>query len=110
MLVWVQLAEVYGKALYREHGSEPPMLWKQAIERLSDTEIQRGLSNLADMALPYPANLGQFVEACQQIREGRPWLNQAKQIEDNRPMGNMSYAEWKRQNGIPDDTADLDEG
>jgi len=32
--------------------------------------------------------------------EGRPWLNQAKQIEDNRPIGNMPYAEWKRLNGI----------
>lgn len=106
MLVWVQLAEIYGKALYREHGSEPPMLWKQAIDRLSDAEIQRGLANLAEEALAYPANLGQFVEACQHIREGRPWSNQAKQIEDNRPMGTMSYAEWKRQNGIPEPTAD----
>lgn len=100
MLVWVQLAEIYGKALYREHGSNPPMLWMQAIERLTDQQIQNGLKNLALEALPFPANLGQFVEACMHISEGRPWLNQAKQIEDNRPIGNMSYAEWKRQNGI----------
>jgi len=106
MLVWVQLAEVYGKALYREHGSEPPMLWKQAIERLADEEIQRGLINLAEEALAYPANLGQFVEACKYIPEGRPWLNPAKQIEDNRPTGTMSYAEWRRQNGIPEPTTD----
>lgn len=106
MLVWVQLAEVYGKALYREHGSEPPMLWLQAIERLTDEELRRGLKNLAEDALAYPANLGQFVEACKYIPEGRPWSNQQKQIEDNRPTGTMSYAEWKRQNGIPDNTAE----
>jgi hypothetical protein len=100
MLVWVQLAEIYGKALYREHGSEPSMLWKQAIERLTDQELQRGLKNLAVQALAYPANLGQFVEACKHIPEGRPWENQPKQIEDNRPAETMSYAEWKRQNGF----------
>ena len=106
MLVWVQLAEVYGKALYREYGSEPPMLWKKSIEQLSDEQIQRGLANLAEAALPFPANLGQFVEACVHLPDGRPWLNQPKQIEDDRPMGTMSYAEWKRQNGIPEPTAD----
>lgn len=100
MLVWVQLAELYGKALYREHGSTPSMLWKQAIERLSDEQIENGLTNLGREALAYPCNLGQFAEACMHTAEGRPWLNQAKQIEDNRPIGNMPYAEWKRLNGI----------
>ncbi len=100
MLVWVQLAELYDKALYREHGSTPSMLWKQAIERLSDEQIHRGLTNLAEEALAYPANLGQFVGACMRIAEGRPWSSQPKQIEDDRPRGTMPYAEWKRLNGI----------
>ena len=100
MLVWVQLAEIYGKALYREYGSEPPMLWKKAIEQLSDDQIERGLKNLAEDALAFPANLGQFVEACVRIPEGRPWASQPKQIEDDRPRGTMPYAEWKRQNGF----------
>jgi hypothetical protein len=100
MLVWVQLAEIYGKAMYREYGSEPPMLWKRAIERLTDVQIENGLKNLAQDAMPFPANLGQFVEACVHVSESRPWLNQPKQIEDNRPMGTMSYADWKKQNGF----------
>lgn len=100
MQVWVQLAEMYGKAMYRDHGTEPPPLWLEAIDRLTDQELWRGLTNLAEEALPFPPNLGQFVAACKHIPEGRPWLNQPKQIEDNRPLGTMSYADWKQKNGI----------
>ena len=45
MQVWVQLAEMYGKAMYRDHGKEPPTLWLEAFDRLTDNEIWRSSSN-----------------------------------------------------------------
>ena len=97
MQVWAQLAEVFGKAFYREHGETPSKLWVAAVNRLTDDQIKRGLANLANDAMQFPANLSQFVAACKRL----PPVRQlgVPQIEDKRPPGRMSYAEWKRKNG-----------
>ena len=96
--VWVQLAELFGKAFYREHGSVPSNLWVQAVSRLSDQQIKRGLANLANDELAFPANLSQFVAACKRLPPVR-YLG-VPQLKDNRASGRMSYAEWKKKNGI----------
>ncbi|MEL6300280.1 MAG: hypothetical protein AAFV47_09230 [Pseudomonadota bacterium] len=57
------MVRIYGKAFIREHGSEPNPAWVQAISRLGDQQIRRGLANLANQALAFPPNLGQFVAA-----------------------------------------------
>lgn len=67
MKVWAQLAELFGKAFYREHGEEPTPLWSRAIARLSDQQIAQGLANLANDGLEFPANLPQFVAACKRL-------------------------------------------
>lgn len=67
MKVWAQLAEMFGKAFYREHGTEPSPLWHQAVARLSDNQIAMGLANLANDGLEFPANLPQFVAACKRV-------------------------------------------
>ena len=67
MRIWVQLAEMFGKAFYREMGSEPSSLWTTIISRLSDEQLTRGLKNLANDNLSFPPNLSQFASACNRI-------------------------------------------
>ena len=69
--VWVQLAEIFGKAHYRENGDSPSKLWVQAIERLSDVQLATGLANLGNDGLTFPANLSQFLEACKRSKPVR---------------------------------------
>jgi hypothetical protein len=63
-VVWLQLSGMYGKAVFREYGEEPPTLWVQAISRLTDAQIKNGLASLGNQALSFPPNLSQFVVAC----------------------------------------------
>ena len=62
--VWAQLAELFGKAFYREHGEFPGSLWQQAISRLTDQQLSIGLANLGNDGLQFPPNLSMFIEAC----------------------------------------------
>lgn len=73
MRVWVQLAELFGKAFYRENGDVPPKLWVQAINRLPDSHITKGLVNLANDGLEFPPNLSLFMEACRRQEPIAPW-------------------------------------
>ena len=95
--VWAQLAEIFGKAFYREHGETPGNLWVVAIEKLTDKEIRTGLANIANDSLAFPANLSQFVSACKHVPESRPWIKPNKNmglVEDKRERGRMSRLEW----------------
>ena len=65
--VWAQLAELFGKAFYREHGETPSPLWVMAIARLTDQQMARGLASLANDGLEFPSNLSQFVAACKRL-------------------------------------------
>lgn len=58
------MAELYGPAFAAAYGDKPSPLWQAAISELSDDECRIGLTNLADEARDYPANLTQFVAAC----------------------------------------------
>ena len=95
--VWTAWAEMFGNAFFNQFGVSPPSVWIAQVERLTDDELRRGLTNLAESDSKFAPNLTQFVAACRKLppvrRLGVP------QIEDNRPKGNMSYAEWKRLNG-----------
>jgi len=64
MKAWVALAEMFGKAFYREMGTEPPPTWVNTIARLTDDQLVRGLKNLAEDNLSFPPNISQFVSAC----------------------------------------------
>jgi hypothetical protein len=101
--VWTRLAQIYGHGLFREHGESPNELWVSAINRLQDSEIATGLKNLAEDALSFPPNLGQFVAACKKVQKRATWGVQNDNmtlLEDHRPSGKMSYAEWKKKEGI----------
>ena len=77
--VWLQLADLFGNAHYREHGESPGPLWKEAIWKLTDVELARGLNNLAGQELKFPVNLPQFVTACKLRDAGlAPYWNQPK--------------------------------
>ena len=98
--------------MFREHGETPGRLWVEAINRLSDDEVKRGLMNLASDGLAFPPNLGQFVAACKHVKELQGWSNSHQRatwgvknhnmtlLEDHRSSGKMSYAEWKKKEGI----------
>ena len=67
--VWIQLGEMFGKAFFRENGDNPPPLWQQAVDRLTDPQIRNGLVNMGNMGLSFPPNLSQFVAACKRVEE-----------------------------------------
>ena len=71
MMIWVQLAELFGKAFYRENSESPPKLWIQAIHRLTDQQIARGLANLGNDDLKFPPNLSMFIAACKREKPVR---------------------------------------
>lgn len=55
---------MFGNAFYREHGKSPSDLWHQSVAKLTDAQIARGLANLGNDDLRFPANLSMFVSAC----------------------------------------------
>ncbi len=96
--MWLQMAKLFGKSFYREHGEKPNSLWVQAVARLQDHEIKKGLVNLAQDGLEFPANLSQFVAACQRSEPVRQLG--VKYLEDSRNPGTMSLEDWRRQNDL----------
>lgn len=71
MRVYVQLAEMFGKSFYREHGDKPSPLWVNAINRLTDSQIANALANLGNDNLSFPANLSMFVSAAKRTKPHR---------------------------------------
>ena len=96
--MWTQLGQLFGKAHFRENGNTAPELWDKAIASLSDKQIANGLGKLANDGLKFPPNLSMFVEACKFIPPHRHLGAQTPQLEDKRPPGRMSRAEYMRQN------------
>ena len=95
--VWTAMAEMFGNSFFMQFGESPPSVWMAQVEKLSDDEVRRGLTNIAEADMRFPPNLTQFIAACKRL----PPVRQlgVPQIEDKRPPGRMSYAEWKRKNG-----------
>lgn len=94
MRVWVQLADMFGKAFFRENDDQPTPLWINAIGRMTDKQIATGLANLGNDDLAFPPNLSQFVSACKRVENKPPYWNNTPQLEDKREPGTMSYADW----------------
>jgi len=75
MRIWVQLAEKFGKAFYRENDQTPPKLWRQAFSKLTDKQVANGLADLGNQALAFPPNLSQFIAACKREKPSPPYWN-----------------------------------
>jgi hypothetical protein len=58
---------MHGARFLKEFGSAPNESWTRTIAALSDRQIVRGLSNLAEDGLQHPPTLGQFVAACKRL-------------------------------------------
>ncbi len=69
--VWQALAEMFGRVFINSYGTVPPTTWEQAIRRLTDDQLRRGLTAIADEGRKFPPNLSEFVSACQTIPERR---------------------------------------
>lgn len=65
--VWQALGQMFGSAFLSSYGPRPPMLWEQAIRRLTDHELQRGMKALAEEGRKFPPNLTEFVSACKTL-------------------------------------------
>ena len=97
--VWTAMAEMFGNTFLNQFGEDPPSVWMAQIERLGDNEVRNGLNNIAAANLAFPPNLSQFIAACKKPKpEKAGYWDAPKQIEDQRPKGRMSFAEWKEQN------------
>lgn len=94
MKVWVQLAEMFGKAFYREHDDMPPRLWVQAIDRLTDSQIALGLANLGNADLRFPPNLSMFVSACKKQEPVRALGVKLLPMSDTEKQANAEKA-WR---------------
>lgn len=84
---------MFGNSFLNQFGARPPSVWVAQVEKLSDEELRRGLQNIADTEDRFSPNLTQFVAACKRLPPVR-YLG-VPAIEDNRPPGRMSYADWK---------------
>lgn len=65
--VWRALGGMYGASLVRKFGEEVPDVWKAAIRRLDDIQLQRGLAALGNTGGDQPPSLPAFVQACKTI-------------------------------------------
>lgn len=98
MRVWAQLAELFGKGFYREHGMEPTNLWLTTLSKIGDDQIAIGLANLGNDGLQFPPNLSQFLAACKRPKIIPPYWDKKALIEDKSESGHMPFAEWKARN------------
>lgn len=92
MKVWVQLAEIFSKAFYRENGPEPTHLWAQAIAHLTDPQISTGLTNLGNDGLKFPPNLSMFIAACKRQKPVRQLGVKSLPISDAEKLANANKA------------------
>jgi hypothetical protein len=61
--IWSKLSEIFGaNLLVSNFGETPPAAWKNAIEKLSDIEIHRALSNCLKRDDKYPPSLNEFLK------------------------------------------------
>lgn len=94
--VWVQLVEMFGKSVFREYGDNPPSLWVQAIAKLSDKELSKGLANLGNAGLEFPPNLSQFIGACRKAEPLAPWRTLPPPDVDAQAEADKAWAEMER--------------
>lgn len=65
-LVWAGLIEMFGGAIEREYGLDPPALWVEAISSMADEDLQRAFHTLVREPRKFPPNLSEFVAAGQE--------------------------------------------
>lgn len=94
--VWAQLAEMFGKGFYRDHGEQPGNLWVQAIERLTDRQLANGLAELGNAGLSYPPNLSQFIAACKKPKPIAPWRQLPAPDYDREREADKAWKEMER--------------
>ncbi len=92
------MAEMFGNMFLMQFGESPPSVWMAQVEKLTDEEIRRGLTNIAGDNLKFPPNLSQFIAACKRLPPVRKLG--VPVIEDKRPPGRMPFAEWKKKNDL----------
>lgn len=62
--VWSSMAELFGPAFAAAYGDVPSPIWLATIDKLSEAELGRGFTALAQEPRDYPPNLTQFAAAC----------------------------------------------
>lgn len=62
--VWLRLIQAYGSRVAETYGEDIPRPWVEALEDLTDEQIQYGLRNVIKITPIHPPTLGQFIQAC----------------------------------------------
>jgi len=70
--VWEIFSGMYGVRHTKDYGESVPDVWRQAIETLTEHEINRGLRRLTKDGNAYPPTLPQFMKACKSIGDDGP--------------------------------------
>lgn len=65
--LWKRLIQIYGSRVAENYGPKPPEMWLEAIDDLSNEQINFGLRKISRESPIHPPALGQFVNACNEL-------------------------------------------
>ncbi len=110
LLVWKKFTEFYGAAWINEFGERPNQSWTEEIEKLTPTEIARGLEQCKRSGNPFAPRLPQFLAFCVGNSEQRAFYartqgenkNQLPKPPPNPEIKRAALAEIKSTLGMPE--------
>ena len=62
--IWLRLIQAYGSRVAESYGEDMPQIWIDAMEHLTDTQIDYGMRKVVRDTPVHPPTLGQFSQAC----------------------------------------------
>lgn len=62
--IWLRLIQAYGSRVAESYGEDMPSSWVEAVDDISDSQIDYGMRKVVRDTPIYPPTLGQFVAAC----------------------------------------------
>lgn len=82
--------------LWPHNSAEDAAIWLRRLGGYSQRDIMLAADRMPKMYPDHPPTIGQFDVA---VGGERQWIKPTA-IADNRERGRMSYAEWKKLNGV----------
>jgi hypothetical protein len=112
LAVWSAMTQAFGRRWVTEMGDEPHGLWIEALRKVPEDQVRRGIDRLATFASPFMPTLGQFVELCMKAdsQPGRPEWTKAPAIAPAVARVNqtlLSFVTARAKAGKPVDTDTL---
>jgi hypothetical protein len=70
--IWLRLIQAYGSRVAESYGEDMPSSWVDAVEDISDQQIDYGMRKVVRDTPIHPPTLGQFVAACVDMPQAQP--------------------------------------